>query len=366
MTRVWGIWKAIPTMENCRRAVLREAQTARCHRNGFAEELRRNTDFWARRTMERIGDGLHLGPFVEFDTWEAGKLRHVRCYGSDDAMCVRACVQVMEPAAYRRMSVRSCCPVPGRGGLFLAHLLLRYSRRAENVCRVWNANHPNAKSRWRAWIEEWDLHKYFDSLRYSVMHDTMWRIFGEPEVKNLIEVFLGHRDGLPIGAGYSAMVANMVLAPLDRIIESHKGYLGYGRNLDNGTFITKSKASAHDVRRIIEDWCAERGLSAHQWALFPVGHHAVERGGWRIEDGRILAGAKVTRHILRLMRTPWNELTERQMLALASLYGYIKHGGSMSLKDRWRQGGYGRIFKAIGVSEREAATNRIQTERKTS
>lgn len=183
-------------------------------------------------------------------------------------------------------------------------------------------------------------------------------------LRNLIEVFLGHRDGLPIGAGYSAMIANMVLAPLDRIIESHKGYLGYGRNLDNGTFITKSKAAAHDMRRIIEDWCAKRGLSTHEWALFPVGHHAVERGGWRIEDGRILAGAKVTQHILRIMRKPWNELGESQMLALASLYGYIKHGGGMSLKDRWKRGGYGRIFKAIGVSEREAATNRIQTERK--
>lgn len=364
MTKVWGIWNKIPTMDNCRVAVLREVQTARCLRNGFSEELRGNTDYWANVTRERIGDGLRLGPFVEFYTWESGKMRHVRCYIPEDAMCVRACVQVMEPAVYRRMSVRSCCPVRGRGGLYLARLLLRYSRRAENTCRVWNKAHPGAHHPWKAWAEEWDLEKYFDSLLYSIMHEVMWRNFGEPEIRNLAEVFLGGRDGLPIGAGYSAMIANMVLAALDFIIEGHRGCLGYARNLDNGTAITKSVSAAHDIRHIVEEWCAEKSLKTHEWSLFPVGHHAIERGGWRIENGRILAGTKVTLHILHLMRKPPEELTPDEMLALASLYGYIKHGESLVLKALWRDGGYNRIFKTISVSAKEAETNRIITERK--
>jgi hypothetical protein len=325
--------------------------------------LRTDEAKWAAYVRERIGDGLRLGGFIEFDTMEHGKMRHVRCYAPKDAMCVRACVQQMEPRAYARMSPHSYCPVPGRGGLKLARDMRRAIRRAENVCRVWNQRHPNARNAWRSWIGEFDMANYYASLSYTLMHDTMWRIFAEPEVRNLIEVFLGHRDGLPIGAGYSAMVANMVLAPLDKLIESHKGVLGFSRHLDNAAYITKSKAVAHEVRDAVGEWCAERGLSAHEWAIYPTGHHALERGGWRIDKGRILASAKVTRHIIKLMSKRWDELSRLQMLALASLYGYIKNGDSMSLRRQWKEGNFSRIFHEIGTTAREAEAGIIEVEK---
>ena len=354
MTRIWGVWQNIVTSENCRAAVRKEAQTKRCKRNGFSLDLILREDYWTKYVLDRITGGLRLGAFVEFDTMEHGKLRHVRCYEPQDAMCVRACVQQMEPRAYARMSRHSYCPVPNRGGLLLATELSRRIRRADNTCRVWNRNHPNAKNKWRTWVSEFDLQGYYQSLRYELMRDTMWRLFGEPEVRNLIEVFLGHRDGLPIGAGYSAMVANMVLSSLDTMVERHKGCLGYARHLDNATYITKAKGAAHQIRDDIEAWCAERGLAAHEWSHYPAGHHAVERGGWRIDCERILPSRKVTMHIESLMDRRWSELDYHQMLALASLYGYVKNGDAQGLKSRWRNGRYSQIFKTLGITEKEA------------
>ena len=354
MTHVWGAWEKIPTLDNCRAAVRAEAQTGRCKRNGFALDLILREEYWARYVLERVGSGLKLGSFTEFDTWEHGKLRHVRCYEPEDAMCVRAVVRVLEPLVYRRMSPHSYCPVHGRGGLALAMELCRRSRKAENICRVWNKAHPNARHKWQARVNEFDLQNYYASLRYEVMHDTWWRHFGEPEIRNLGEVFLSGRDGLPIGAGYSSMIANMTLAPLDWMIERHKGVLGYGRNMDNGTYLTKSKSVDHDVRHIVEDWCSERGLVTHEWSHYPVGHHAIERGGWRIEKDRILPGSKVMMHIERLMAKKWSELDIHEMCALASLYGYVVNSDCEKLKRRWKEGNYSKIFKVISVTSKEA------------
>ena len=201
MRREWHIWEKILAIENCREAVRREALTKRSKRSGFSEVLRDDLDGWARYVRERIGDGLRLGDFLEFDTAEHGKLRHVRCYEPKDAMCVRAAVLQMEPCVYRRMTPRSYCPVPGRGGLRLAKDLRRAIAKTENLCRAWNAHHPNARTKWRAWIETFDEQKFYDSLTFNVMWDPLERIFGDPEVLNLCQVFLGQRDTLPIGAG---------------------------------------------------------------------------------------------------------------------------------------------------------------------
>lgn len=358
MRREWDVWNKILDRENCKKAVLKESDTARCARTGFSAELRKNVSSWTDYVVQRIGDGLKLGEFVEFDVMECGKLRHVRCYTPEDAMCVRACVQVMEPRAYARMSPRSYCPVVGRGGLKLALDFRRSLKRVDNRCRIFNKYHPNA-TKWRPWIGQFDERHYYDSITYNLAHDAMERIFGEPEVLAIVEVFLNHRDGLPIGAGYSSMIANSILAPLDWEIIGTKGVFGYARHLDNAVYVTKSKKVATDVQLLVEDWNSMHGLTAHEWAKFPSGHHAVERGGWRIDKNRILPSTNVTLHLEKLLSVDVESLSHRQMLALASLYGYVKHGESMSLKRLWASRKANRVFKLIGISAKKAETGII-------
>ena len=54
------------------------------------------------------------------------------------------------------------------------------------------------------------------------------------------------------------------------------------------------------------------------------------------------------------MSRKWHELGYTQMLALASLYGYIKNSDAQNLKRRWRDGKYSQIFKVLGITAKEA------------
>ena len=178
--------------------------------------------------------------------------------------------------------------------------------------------------------------------------------------KGLSPFFKGLRDGLPIGAGYSAMIANAVLTPLDWEIVGVDGVTGYARHLDNAAVVAKSKKTLAEVRAVVEDWNAQHGLTAHEWAKFPSDHHAIEAGGWRIDSTQIIPGEKVTKHIRRLLARGVDGLTTREKLTLASLYGYVKHGESCALQDMWDAARASRVFRTIGTTAKEASSGVIE------
>lgn len=39
---------------------------------------------------------------------------------------------------------------------------------------------------------------------------------------------------------------------------------------------------------------------------------------------------------------------------MRTLYGYIKNSDAQGLKRRWRDGKYSQIFRAVGITEKEA------------
>lgn len=55
-------------------------------------------------------------------------------------------------------------------------------------------------------------------------------------------------------------------------------------------------------------------------------------------------------------------LSNNRNNALASLYGYVKHGESMSLKRLWMKRKAWRIFAEIGATAREAASGPLVTD----
>ena len=79
-------------------------------------------------------------------------------------------------------------------------------------------------------------------------------------------------------------------------------------------------------------------------------------------DRRILPSSNVTRHVLKLLGGDVMALPFKQKLALASLYGYVKHGESMSLKRLWMKRKAWRIFAEIGATAREAASGPLVTD----
>lgn len=335
MIRAKHIWNDVTSIENCRAAVLDEANTPRCRRRGLSVEMRDDTDRFAREASERLADGFRPHPFTEFELYEYGKHRLIQAPDVEDAICHRAVTRIVEPIVYARMVPHSYCPVPERGGLRLARDFRRAARRCEYACKIHNKTH---RQPWKAWILKSDIRKYFPSITFNVAMEAMDRIVSDTDFRGYLMACLGMRDGLPIGAGYSAMVANAILIPLDWQIASRKDVRGYFRYMDDIAVITRSKKAAASVHEEMEDMLSQIGLTtADKWAKFPFSHHAPEMGGWRITYDGIYPSTRVERHIRRLLRGDPARMSKHGKLALASLYGYVKNGNSETLKKLWRK-----------------------------
>lgn len=342
MIRERHVWERVTTLDNCRAAVLDEANTPRCRRTGLSEEMRGDTDRFALAARERLLDGFAPNPPVAFDVFEYGKARHIEAPTVGDAICHRAVALVAEPMVYRRMVATSYCPVPGRGGLKLARDLRRMIRRVDEQCRIHNKAH---RQRWRTWILKSDIRQFFPSVSFEVAMEAMERVFADGRLLGYLAACLDKRGGLPIGAGFSAMVANAVLVPMDWAIAGRKDVRGYVRYMDDTAVVVRSKRAAQSVHEEMEDELARVGLTtAHKWAKYPAAHHATQMGGWRVTHEGIYPSARVERHLRRLLAGDPARLSDSGRAALASLYGYVKNGDSLSLKQLWRKKNADRVF----------------------
>ncbi len=343
MTRERHVWERVVSLENCRAAVLDEANTPRCRRSGLSAEMREDADRFALEARDRLAGGFAPQRPVEFDVFEYGKARHIQAPTVADAICHRAVTRVAEPLVYKRMVATSYCPVPGRGGLKLARDLRRMIRRVDEQCRIHNKGHAQ---KWRTWVLKSDIRKFFPSVTFDVAMEALGRVFDDGALLGYFAACLDKGGGLPIGAGYSAMVANAVLVPLDWAVASRKDVFGYVRYMDDTCAVTRSKKAAAGVHEEIEDVLSQIGLTtAHKWAKYPAAHHATEMGGWRISRDGIYPSARVERHLRRLLRGDPRRLPEAGRLALASLYGYVKNGDSLTLKKLWRSKNASRVFQ---------------------
>lgn len=295
MNRERHAWEMVLDYDNCFAAVLDEANTERCRRSGKSVEMREHTDELANEVRQRLGDGFVPHPFIEFDLLEYDKLRHIRAPDVADAMCHRAVTRILEPLVYRRMVPRSYCPVVGRGGLRLAKDLRRMIRRCDEVCRIHNKTH---RQQWKTWILKSDIHKYFPSITKDVAMRAMLRIFDERAVTEYLDSCLSAADGLSIGAGYSSMVSNAILIPMDWKVIGHKDVRGYVRYMDDTAVVLRSKKAAASIHDLIECELNPLGLTtSHKWSKFPASHHAVEMGGWRVMHKGIYPSTRIEKHL---------------------------------------------------------------------
>ena len=342
MRRERHVWERVTTLDNCREAVLEEARAPRCRRRGLSEEMRANPDPLAEAARERLLDGFAPQPPVEFDLFEYGKARHIEAPTLADAICHRAATRVMEPLVYRRMVPTSFCPVPGRGGLRLARTLRRMIRRTDETCRVHNKAH---RQKWQTWILKSDIRQFFPSVTFDAAMEAMERVFADGDALGYLAASIDKRGGLPIGAGFSAMVANAVLIPMDWAVAGRDDVRGYVRYMDDTAVVVRSKKAAASVHEEMEDELARVGLTtAHKWAKYPAAHHATQMGGWRVTRDDIYPSARVERHLRRLLAGDPARLSDSGRAALASLYGYVKNGDSLSLKQLWRTKNADRVF----------------------
>lgn len=356
MKRARRVFERI-TMEACRVAVHNISHTKRVLRHGRGLEMRENCDKYAKEAYEKLWDGFQLSPFTVFTLDEGGKNRYIEAPTTEDAIAIRVVTNICEPIIYARQVENSYCPIPGRGSLLMARRIQDDLRQVVKLCRKHNESKPR-KTAWHCWCEKTDIRKYFQSVTFNLAMESMEDIFDDGRLLGLLASFLRFRDGLPIGAGFSAMIANAIHAPLDRIVASMKDSYGAHRYMDDTCGVYRSKKAAHAAHEEKEDWYNRHGLtSGKKWSVFRIEDKPLVMGGWRVRPSGIIPSQRIMRHILRLLRGDPATLSMNGKLALASLYGWVKNGDSQTVKNLWQKKHADVIFKQIAGATKERPEN---------
>jgi len=356
MKRIGHIFESVVSWQNCRDAVLEESRTKRLRRSGRAEELREHADEWASRVQARLmSEAFTPGRMVEFDIIEGGKPRHISMHNLFDSICIRALVRVVEPIIYARMSRHSHCPIKGRGPLKLARSIHKKLRRMEYDNQRWMKLHPGQKR--YIWVLKTDIHKFFPSIGYAVALESLRRWIKDERVISICASLLKRSGGIPIGAAYSAMMANCVHLEIDWQMASYMKVLSYDRYMDDCVMLFRSKAAAKAARDEYARLLGDKDLTfARKWQIFRADRRPITLGGFKIRASGIHISGRISRHLNSLLhkagKLGWANMSQSEHLTAASLYGWIKRTDSFNYKMKWRQTNGDTVFRLIGMAAR--------------
>lgn len=356
MKRVGNIYERIISRENCQAAVLEESRTNRLTRSGRGQELRDNLEAWTSRVQARMS----TLPFVpqpthKFSIMEGGKLRHIEMNSLFDSVCIRAMVRVVEPIIYARMSPHSYCPIKGRGPLKLARHIHKALRKMDYDNRKWMELHPKQKR--YVWVLKTDVRKFFPSIGYPIAIEALRRWIKDERVIAMCGSLLKLSGGIPIGAAYSAMVANAVHLEIDWHMSSYLKVLKYWRYMDDCVMLFRAKDAAKAARDEYARLLGDRELTfARKWQIFRADRRPVTLGGFKIRAFGIHISGRISRHLNRLLgkagKVGWDKMSHSEHLTAASLFGWIKSTDSFNYKKKWRQTHGDSVFQQIGASAR--------------
>ena len=138
------------------------------------------------------------------------------------------------------------------------------------------------------------------------MPKKRWK--GLPANKSLFGTDGWH--GLPIGNLTSQLLALLYLDPLDHLVTEEWGVVYYGRYVDDMVLVHPSKEYQLDVRRKINSWLKEQGLTLHPKKTY-LQHYAkgVRFVGSVIKPGRKYIAARTFGNFMRKVYHQ-NELVE--------------------------------------------------------
>lgn len=356
MKRIGHIFESVVSWQNCRDAVLEESRTKRLRRSGRAEELREHADEWASRVQARLmSEAFTPGRMIEFDIIEGGKPRHISMHNLFDSICIRALVRVVEPILYARMSPHSHCPIKGRGPLRLARRLHKTLRRMEYENRQWMELHPKQKR--YTWVLKTDIRKFFPSIGYAVALESLRRWIKDERVISICASLLKRSGGIPIGAAYSAMMANCVHLEIDWQMASYMKVLSYDRYMDDCVMLFRAKSAAKAVRDEYARLLGDKELTfARKWQIFRADRRPITLGGFKIRASGIHISGRIARHLNSLLgragKRKWENMSHSEHLTAASLFGWIKSTDSFNYLKKWRKVHGDSVFQLIGASAR--------------
>lgn len=225
--------------KQCCRGVLWKGQVQRFRADRLCECVRLRDEVLSGTWRPR--------PVVPFTLLERGKIRTVMPVNMRDRVvewCL--CAFILLPLILSLVIEDCSACLKGRG--------LEY---ATSRVRVYLERAPSG-----AWVFQFDFHDYFHSIRRADLIARLGRYLPGVVIQ-LVALSIGGDSGigLELGSYVCQILAVWYPTPLDHLILSLPGCVGYHRYMDDGVAIFETKAQALNARRLFIQSAKAMGLT---------------------------------------------------------------------------------------------------------
>lgn len=277
---VKGLDRTLQSMKTIARAYL-EVRSGKETHPDIVEIDRDPMTFLKGVQYDIIHQTYEPGPYIEFDKFERGKLRHVAYQSIRDQVFQWVWKLTVEPEINKRLIGHTYASIKGRGQHDAVHKAQEFMRKD-----------PEGTM----YCLDFDVQQCFKSITAEVVMRKMRRKFADPGVLWLTEkILMGYHNGreLPLGNVTSHPLANFVLDDVDRVITdagvlNKTGERGmnadrYIRYLDNGYVWARSTAYLRRVKKRIVEKFRELGLTMKpNWQIYKVDSRGTAILGYRV------------------------------------------------------------------------------------
>jgi retron-type reverse transcriptase len=219
--------------------------------------------------------------FVEFDTYERGKRRHISSVHISERIIQKSlCHNVLLPVLMPRFIYDISASFKGRGTRF-----------AEKRLRTHLSRYYRDKGK-DGFCLRMDIRKFFDSIDHDILKRGVSYVFTDPGIYKWICLFIDEfqgNKGLGLGSEVSQVLANFYLSPVDHFIKDRRGCKYYHRYMDDMYIIHHDREFlksmmveiSEQLARINLEFSVEKTLISplRKGVLFLQGRYFIENDG---------------------------------------------------------------------------------------
>lgn len=211
--------------------------------------------------------------FVEFDIMERGKLRHIRSVHFSERVVQRSlCDNALVPMLRRSLIYDNGACLPGRG---VDHALDRLTAHLQQFYRA------NGFSN-EGWAVLFDFSKFFDRIRHDCCFELYRKALSDKRILWLLSCFVlpfgyprakesyrrkkvrcaAEYSGMSLGLGSQISQITAVAYPsaIDHYLKEKMRVRFYGRYMDDGYMLFRTKAEATQAVKVLDGLCERRGV----------------------------------------------------------------------------------------------------------
>lgn len=212
-----------------------------------------NAIFNVTRTLYQLQNNKYqTGRFYEFDLYERGKKRHIRSVHISErvtqrCLCDNSLVKVMG-----RTFIKDNGACQKDKGIHFAR-----NRLKQHLLDYYKQNKTNC-----GYVLLFDFSKYFDNINHDKMKEIIEKNYRDERLISLIEKLIDDfgEKGLGLGSQISQTCALAFPNKLDHFVKEKLKIKGYGRYMDDGYLLNKSKEKLQECLIKIKEICSDLGI----------------------------------------------------------------------------------------------------------